>query len=149
MIVRIAFVAAVLAIGAYALWHPVTARPLQTQAARTVALASGLPAGQSRHTARRPGRHSRKRSCAPLGHRDRSSHGCLKHPAPPAAASVDVNRADAAELARVPGIGRAIAERIVALRAEEGAFASLDELLDGSGMSPARLDRAQAYLKPP
>ncbi|HEY9084903.1 MAG TPA: helix-hairpin-helix domain-containing protein, partial [Candidatus Tyrphobacter sp.] len=60
---------------------------------------------------------------------------------------VDLNRADARALGRVPGIGSAIAERIVAVREHEGAFASLDELLDVAGMSASRLDRARPHLE--
>lgn len=66
-----------------------------------------------------------------------------------AVADVDVNAAGEPELARVPGIGPAIAARIVELRALDGPFASLDELLDVAGMTQARLDRAQAYLRRP
>jgi competence protein ComEA len=65
------------------------------------------------------------------------------------AQSIDVNRDDAATLALVPGIGPAIAARIVALREREGAFASLDELLDVAGMTQSKLDRARTYLHSP
>jgi competence protein ComEA len=65
------------------------------------------------------------------------------------AGSVDVNRSDATELAAVPGIGRSIAQRIVELRAREGSFASLDELLDVAGMTQTRLERARPYLRQP
>lgn len=64
----------------------------------------------------------------------------------PAPASVGLNDADAAALARVPGLGPALAARIVAFRETNGPFANLDELLDVNGMTPARLDRASAYL---
>jgi competence protein ComEA len=66
---------------------------------------------------------------------------------PPPDGSVDVNTADAAELAAVPGIGRAVASRIVELREREGSFASLDELLDVAGMTQSRLERARSYLR--
>lgn len=66
---------------------------------------------------------------------------------PPPDGSVDVNTADAAELAAVPGIGRAVASRIVELREREGGFASLDELLDVAGMTQSRLERARPYLR--
>jgi competence protein ComEA len=68
---------------------------------------------------------------------------------PPPDSSVDVNAADAAELAAVPGIGRAVAARIVELREREGSFASLDELLDVAGMTQSRLERARSYLREP
>ncbi len=69
--------------------------------------------------------------------------------ATPAAGSVDVNRAGANELAAVPGIGRAVAARIVELRNREGSFSSLDELLDVAGMTQTRLERARPYLREP
>lgn len=66
---------------------------------------------------------------------------------PPPNGSVDINQAGAAELAAVPGIGRAIGQRIVELRQREGRFASLDELLDVAGMTQTRLERARPYLR--
>jgi competence protein ComEA len=68
-----------------------------------------------------------------------------RSPGPPALA-LDVNAAAADQLAAVPGIGRALAERIVAMREADGAFSSLDELLDVSGMTQSRLERARPYL---
>jgi competence protein ComEA len=70
-----------------------------------------------------------------------------RHRATPPDGSVDVNTADAAELAAVPGIGRAVASRIVELRKREGRFGSLDELLDVAGMTQSRLERARSYLR--
>lgn len=67
----------------------------------------------------------------------------------PPSGSIDVNRSDASQLALVPGIGHAIAERIVELREREGSFASLDELLDVAGMTQSRLERARPYLRQP
>jgi competence protein ComEA len=48
--------------------------------------------------------------------------------ADPVAASVDVDAADAGALERLPGIGPALAARIVADRAAHGAFGSLEGL---------------------
>jgi competence protein ComEA len=76
-------------------------------------------------------------------------HGHRRSPSPPATASIDVNRAASSELAAVPGIGRALAARIVELREREGNFASLDELLDVAGMTQTRLERARPYLREP
>jgi competence protein ComEA len=77
----------------------------------------------------------------------RSSRRHRRTPSAPAESSVDVNGAGGDELARVPGIGRAIAGRIIELRDREGAFASLDELLDVAGMTQSRLARARPYLE--
>jgi competence protein ComEA len=60
---------------------------------------------------------------------------------------VELNGASARELAGVPGIGAAIAARIVEIRATEGPFQTLDELLDVAGVTQSRLDRAAPYLR--
>lgn len=54
---------------------------------------------------------------------------------------VDVNRADAGELESLPGIGPALAGRIVAERARLGGFRSVDDLLGVRGIGPATLER--------
>ena len=61
-------------------------------------------------------------------------------------AIVDVNSASAQALASVPGIGATVAARIVEIRQRDGAFATLDELLDVAGMTQSRLDRALPFL---
>jgi competence protein ComEA len=70
--------------------------------------------------------------------------------APPAAAAsraaVDVNRASAAELEAVPGIGPATAEAILALRAKRGGFTKLEELLEVKGIGPKKLQTLAPYL---
>jgi competence protein ComEA len=49
---------------------------------------------------------------------------------------IDINTADAHELERIPGIGASLAARIVAYRALNGPFGSIDELADVSGITP-------------
>jgi competence protein ComEA len=65
-------------------------------------------------------------------------------PAPPAASGapatlVNVNTASATELEVLPGIGEVIAQRIVDYRTQNGPFASVDDLLDVSGIGDAIL----------
>jgi competence protein ComEA len=85
-----------------------------------------------------------------LGEKHSGTHRRSRHSSsPPPEGSVDINSADARELARVPGIGRSVAARIVELRYREGSFASLDELLDVAGMTQSRLERARPYLRQP
>jgi competence protein ComEA len=60
-------------------------------------------------------------------------------PPAPAAAPLDLNQASAAQLDGLPGIGPVLAERIVAFREQNGPFASVDQLLDVSGIGPAVL----------
>ena len=57
---------------------------------------------------------------------------------------IDINTASAAELDELPGIGPALAERIVALRSERGPFRSVDELELVEGIS----ERTVEQLRP-
>jgi competence ComEA-like helix-hairpin-helix protein len=52
---------------------------------------------------------------------------------------LDLNRASATELTRLPGIGPALADRIVAARDSQGPFASVDDLRRVRGVGPAKL----------
>jgi competence protein ComEA len=56
---------------------------------------------------------------------------------------VNVNRADAADLEALPGIGAVLAERIVADRAANGPFAALADLERVSGIGPAVVARLE------
>jgi competence ComEA-like helix-hairpin-helix protein len=60
---------------------------------------------------------------------------------------LDVNRVDAVELARLPGVGPALADRIVALRDERGWIQGADGLLDVAGIGPATLERLRGHLE--
>ena len=60
---------------------------------------------------------------------------------------LDLNAADAAELAGLPGIGPVLAERVVAYRDSVGHFASLEELTRVSGIGPATLERLRSRLR--
>jgi competence protein ComEA len=53
---------------------------------------------------------------------------------------LNLNVATAAELETLPGIGPALAQRIVEYRSEHGPFASVEGLLEVSGIGPAKLD---------
>lgn len=85
------------------------------------------------------------RSLAPL----------LALPAAPAApeeggareARLDLNRATAAELEALPGIGEALAGRIVAWRGAHGPFRSVEELEEVPGIGPALRARLAPRLR--
>ncbi|MDK8172486.1 ComEA family DNA-binding protein [Curtobacterium citreum] len=51
---------------------------------------------------------------------------------------VDLNRADQATLETLPGIGPALAARIIAWRDEHGGFTTVEDLLDVSGIGDTR-----------
>jgi competence protein ComEA len=56
------------------------------------------------------------------------------------AVPLDLNRATAAELDSLPGIGPATASAIVEHRERNGPFASVDDLLDVPGIGPSKLE---------
>lgn len=207
MIARLAVAAAVLTLGAFALWHPAQRPVLATAGSMPANLDPGLrrlPGGQLRDrgarsrddalvvyvvgAVRTPGLYRLRsgdrvaRAVALAGGLRASADAAGVNLAqraqdgdevyvpvvgemprvragerrsrrnsstPPPNGSVDVNRAAAAELAAVPGVGRAVAARIVELREREGSFASLDELLDVAGMTQTRLERARPYFRKP
>ena len=53
---------------------------------------------------------------------------------------INVNTATATELEELPGVGEVIAQAIVDYRTENGPFASVDQLLDVSGIGDATLE---------
>ena len=62
------------------------------------------------------------------------------------ATPLDVNLASAAELERLPGVGPALAARIVDVRAREGPFGSVDDLRRVRGVGVATLERLRPRL---
>jgi competence protein ComEA len=59
---------------------------------------------------------------------------------------LDVNLASAAELERLPGVGPALAARIVDLRQREGPFGSVEDLRRVRGVGQATLERLRPRL---
>lgn len=79
------------------------------------------------------------------GSRRRRSAGRAGAPPPPANL-LDVNSVGEAALADLPGIGPALAARIVAFRDANGPFSSVDELADVSGITASRLDKILPFV---
>ncbi len=52
---------------------------------------------------------------------------------------LELNRADASELEQLPGIGAALAERIVDYRSQVGGFRNREQLMEVSGIGEAKL----------
>lgn len=73
------------------------------------------------------------------------AHAVLVPPAEAAPAGagqpVDLNRATAAELDALPGVGPAVAARIVAYRSANGPFRSAEDLLNVAGIGDRTLER--------
>lgn len=69
--------------------------------------------------------------------------GIAKKPKAPSG-PVNLNTADAEALATLPGIGPALASRIVAYRTQQ-AFSSVEDLAQVPGIGPKKLDAVRAY----
>lgn len=65
---------------------------------------------------------------------------------PQAAVLIDLNRANAAQLMELPGIGEVRAEAIIAFRNQNGPFGSVDELLFVDGISTAILEGLRPFV---
>jgi competence ComEA-like helix-hairpin-helix protein len=59
---------------------------------------------------------------------------------------VDVDRADVTDLTRLPRVGPALAQRIVAWRERHGPFGGIARLDSVSGIGPALLDAIRPYV---
>lgn len=107
------------------------------QAVRHLATRPGQPPGQVQLLATlTPG--------SPLAQRD----SAIRRARPLAPGeSVDVNSAAAAELARLPKVGMALAKAIVAYRQEHGPFGRLEGLDRVPGLGPALLKTVASHVK--
>ena len=64
----------------------------------------------------------------------------------PAPALVNINTADGPALETVPGIGPVTAAAILQYREQSGPFASVNELIEVSGIGPATLESIRPYV---
>jgi len=74
------------------------------------------------------------------------SNGAAGADGPPAI--VHLNGADVDDLDALPGVGPALAERIVAFGRENGGFRSVDDLLEVPGIGPGRLEALRGLVAP-
>ena len=67
--------------------------------------------------------------------------------APMTTARIDVNQATAAELESLPGIGPTLAQNIVDHRLAHGFFLEVEDLLEVSGIGPAKLEQIRDLIR--
>src|SRR5438132_1267103 len=76
----------------------------------------------------------------------RSSTSPRGSPTDATSSAIDLNRATAVELTDLPGIGPALARRIVDARDTAGRFARVDELGRVRGMSARKIEQLRAFV---
>jgi len=64
----------------------------------------------------------------------------------PLQAKVNINTADAAELATLPGIGEVLADRIIDYREAYGAFVIIEQITDVPGIGEKLLESIRAFI---
>lgn len=71
-----------------------------------------------------------------------------QQPASPAAAkTIDINQAGEEELTVIPGIGPAMAKRIVDFRQQNGPFRQVEDLMKVKGIGEKSLEKLRPYVK--
>ena len=63
-----------------------------------------------------------------------------------ASGPININTASAAELEMLPGVGPSTAAKIVAYRDEHGVFASIEAIMDVSGIGAGKFEGMQAFI---
>jgi len=64
----------------------------------------------------------------------------------PSSDTIDLNRATTDDLTRLPGVGPALARRIVDIRDSVGPFTQVDELGRVRGMTVRKIDKLRAFV---
>lgn len=66
--------------------------------------------------------------------------------AAPGDAQIDLNAATHWELTTLPGVGEALADRIIAYRSEHGGFDTVEELMEVRGIGESLFEAVKDYL---
>src|SRR5437899_312036 len=119
---------------------------------RPPAVADGQPGGAIASPSAASGRESaapiRERPRAPSSTERRGRPAKLTAPPveAPSPGPLDLNEAGVDDLARLPGVGPGLAQRIVAARDEGGRFASVDDLRRVRGLGRVRRERLRPLI---
>jgi len=65
---------------------------------------------------------------------------------PPPGTKININKATEVELETLPGIGPALAGRIITYRQEHGPFATIEEIMQVSGIKEAIFSRIRDFI---
>ena len=65
----------------------------------------------------------------------------------PSQGSVDINTAGTDDLQRLPGVGPAMAERIMSARSNDGGFRTVHDLLNVRGIGPKKFAKMEPFVR--
>lgn len=105
-----------------------------------------LKVGGGKKTAQRVAGGASGNAANAYGKNAAAKRGGSKVSAQGSAGRVRINSASASELQSLPGVGPALAQRIIAERSR-GRFASAEDLLRVSGIGKAKLEKMRAYVE--
>ncbi len=83
---------------------------------------------------------------APCSAASAPAPGTQATPTQPARTVVDINTANEDALVAIPGIGPALAKRIVEFRQQNGPFTRVEDLLKVKGIGEKTLEKMKPYL---
>ena len=105
-----------------------------------------LKAGGGKKAAQRVAGGASGNDANAYGKNAADKRGASKASAQGSAGRVRINSASVSELQSLPGVGPALAQRIIAERSR-GRFASAEDLLRVSGIGKAKLEKMRAYVE--
>ncbi len=92
---------------------------------------------QTPRTSRRHAGHSNNRT---------ANRSPSRHRKTPPGHPVDINSADAGALQELPGVGPALAQRLIDFREVNGPFHAIDDLTDVAGMTDRHIEKVAPYI---
>lgn len=106
----------------------------------------GWPAGQEQPPGPEPKEPARAEVAVPTTVAVSAVPAPAREVAKAGSSKLDLNRASAADLEGLPGVGPVLARRVMDWRAAHGPFRSVEQLTEVKGIGPRKLERLRALV---